>query len=321
MPAPAAALIAAGATIASSGANAYAQGRMNKKTREWNDKQYERTRRDALADYETQNLYNSPAAQMQRFREAGLNPNLIYGQSNEGATVRSSDTPSWNPRAPEFNLDPGPTMSAYFQTKMQEAQLRNMETVNTVQQQEALLKGAQTQATIASIPGTEASTAKTLWDTAQSQSLAPYVLEASKANLAKMSAETQQLLDNNERQAALTSSSLLETIERIGAIRINNLKAQAETANTKAQYEEIQARIKQIEQGIKNAQNDNEIKREQLELMKRGQNPNDPTWLRKSGELLDKYFPTPKEFKRVVDSTYDEWKNKMRSYQKRAWKK
>lgn len=33
--------------------------------------------RDAL---DAQNLYNTPAAQMQRFKEAGLNPALIYGQ-------------------------------------------------------------------------------------------------------------------------------------------------------------------------------------------------------------------------------------------------
>lgn len=31
-----------------------------------------------------QNEYNSPQAQMQRFSEAGLNPNLIYGQGNSG---------------------------------------------------------------------------------------------------------------------------------------------------------------------------------------------------------------------------------------------
>lgn len=31
-----------------------------------------------------QNEYNSPAAQMQRFKEAGLNPNLIYGQGSNG---------------------------------------------------------------------------------------------------------------------------------------------------------------------------------------------------------------------------------------------
>lgn len=31
-----------------------------------------------------QNLYNSPANQMARFKEAGLNPNLIYGQGDSG---------------------------------------------------------------------------------------------------------------------------------------------------------------------------------------------------------------------------------------------
>lgn len=31
-----------------------------------------------------QQQYNTPAAQMQRFKDAGLNPNLIYGQGNNG---------------------------------------------------------------------------------------------------------------------------------------------------------------------------------------------------------------------------------------------
>lgn len=36
-----------------------------------------------------QNEYNSPRAQMQRLQEAGLNPNLIYGDSVSGATGRA----------------------------------------------------------------------------------------------------------------------------------------------------------------------------------------------------------------------------------------
>ena len=31
-----------------------------------------------------QNEYNSPAAQMQRYAQAGLNPNLVYTQGNPG---------------------------------------------------------------------------------------------------------------------------------------------------------------------------------------------------------------------------------------------
>lgn len=35
------------------------------------------------------NAYNSPIAQMQRFKSAGLNPNLIYGQMQQGAAAPS----------------------------------------------------------------------------------------------------------------------------------------------------------------------------------------------------------------------------------------
>jgi len=44
-----------------------------KEEREWQEKMWHE-----------QNLYNSPAQQMQRFREAGLNPNLIFGQGTPG---------------------------------------------------------------------------------------------------------------------------------------------------------------------------------------------------------------------------------------------
>lgn len=37
-----------------------------------------------LEMWNRQNLYNLPSAQMERFKEAGLNPNLIYGQGNAG---------------------------------------------------------------------------------------------------------------------------------------------------------------------------------------------------------------------------------------------
>lgn len=47
----------------------------------------------AIDNWNMQNAYNSPAAQMQRFREAGLNPNLIYGQTNLAGSVGSIPGP------------------------------------------------------------------------------------------------------------------------------------------------------------------------------------------------------------------------------------
>lgn len=50
---------------------------------QWNVEDYERELRDS-----------SPASQMQRFREAGLNPSLIYGQMSSGPSIESTNMPS-----------------------------------------------------------------------------------------------------------------------------------------------------------------------------------------------------------------------------------
>lgn len=57
--------------------------------RYWN-KKYDKTRKDFLADRAHQEEYNSPTAQMQRLADAGLNPNLIYGQKGAAATGGST---------------------------------------------------------------------------------------------------------------------------------------------------------------------------------------------------------------------------------------
>lgn len=69
-----------------------------------------------------QNAYNTPAAQMQRYREAGLNPNLIYSQGNPG---NMSSTP--NMRAHQYNaaqfMD---MMQMYYTTKNIQEQNNNL---------------------------------------------------------------------------------------------------------------------------------------------------------------------------------------------------
>lgn len=84
-----AALIGGLATVAAAGTSAIASGKMNKRAEKFNEKEAERQRQwnEAMAEkqnawnYEMwleQNEYNSPAAQVERLRAAGLNP-LYYG--------------------------------------------------------------------------------------------------------------------------------------------------------------------------------------------------------------------------------------------------
>lgn len=72
----------------------YQYERNREENREIGDLNFQRQRWMQAQDYynnlemwRLQNEYNTPAAQMQRFIEAGLNPNLIYGQSNMAGSV------------------------------------------------------------------------------------------------------------------------------------------------------------------------------------------------------------------------------------------
>lgn len=63
------------------------------------NKQYHQQKKLAKLQYDlnmqswnAQNAYNTPAAQMERFKEAGLNPNLMYSQGSSG---QASDYPKY----------------------------------------------------------------------------------------------------------------------------------------------------------------------------------------------------------------------------------
>lgn len=94
-------LIAAGASVVGSWINSRSQNKIADKqidaTREENEKA--RAHNLMLAELQNkwnveqwakENEYNSPSAQMARYAAAGLNPNLIYGQSNTSAQLSGS---------------------------------------------------------------------------------------------------------------------------------------------------------------------------------------------------------------------------------------
>ena len=95
-----------------SGVNALSSLFTNSAQKKLSLEMYDRQRADALADWNRQNQYNSPAAQMARFKEAGLSPHLIYGQTNTAPAVRSStlDTPKL--QAPQIDTSVNPILTA-----------------------------------------------------------------------------------------------------------------------------------------------------------------------------------------------------------------
>lgn len=100
--------IAAAASVAGQAIGAYSAGRMNKRAEKFARESQARQRQEALSDWHMQNAYNDPSAQMQRLENAGLNPNLVYGNGAAAQTAQSaprqSDTSQPNYETPKMDL-------------------------------------------------------------------------------------------------------------------------------------------------------------------------------------------------------------------------
>lgn len=88
-----------------------------------------------LEMWNRQNQYNDPSAQMARFANAGLNPNLIYG-SGSGSSGNAQSMPKYNAPTVSYDYMPpniGGALDAYQNFQMKQAQIDNVkaQTQNT----------------------------------------------------------------------------------------------------------------------------------------------------------------------------------------------
>lgn len=269
MPAPlAAAAIAAGATALSTGGQIYAAGKMNKKTRQWNEKMYGIQRQDAMNDWNMQNAYNSPEAQMQRFKAAGLNPNLIYGQQNEGATVRSTDVKSWNPETPDIQTGVKNSIEAFADYTLQQEQVKNMQAARENMAADKLVK----EATAVNLL-TQGQTME--FDLGQKQRLADTIMQQATATLRQTQTTTQLNINADERADAQNAQSLKEGAERI-------LNSQMQRAVSKEQIDQIRATAQNLRSG-------SALNQAEIHLREKGIYPGDPIWIRTLIQLIDKH--------------------------------
>lgn len=102
--------------------------------------QWERENQANLRFWNMQNAYNSPQAQMSRYQAAGLNPNLIYGQSNTSDQVTAASSPNYQATpiqaeqmqggsgvGDDFRFGIGDPLQEYYKLKQMETSLENAE--------------------------------------------------------------------------------------------------------------------------------------------------------------------------------------------------
>lgn len=266
------AIIGAAAGLGGSILNAGLQNRTNQQQLAFNREMYDKQKQDSLMFWNMQNDYNSPVAQMQRLREAGLNPNLVYGKGadNTAMAIGRPAPGSYNPKAPQVDFSSIPMMAGvYADLKMKQAQTDNLRTQNTVLAQDALLKQA-------GIAKTWSETAKTDQEREQAQSLFAYNMDALKAKIRGENAATDVLLNRDQREAIMQGHNINTALANLAKVR-------AETTGISYRQRE------RIDAQLNNIQSDTRLKQLDGNLREAGIGPNDPFWMRLVAQIAAKY--------------------------------
>lgn len=271
-------LLSMGLSAAGSASQSILQAGANRANRQFSEDMYNKQRADALADFNMQNAYNAPSAQMARFREAGLNPNLIYGQQTSTPSVRSSSVPSYDQKAPDVAGIGKDAMSAYFNTKIAQ------QTTNNMQMQQKLLQSQ--------IAATDAGTLNTLSRT-----------ELNKFNLGLMDALKANTLAS--REIALQKASISKDIlsnqapaliasvgKRNNLMDASVLNMTQSALHTGADTERIKVETKRLDAAVTHLGLQNEYSEAENRLAKAGIMRGDPSWLRMIITALSKKFPS-----------------------------
>lgn len=150
-----AAIIGGLGSIVGSAIGAGAQRRANiqnmqlaKYQNNWQTAENEKAYARSVEMWNMQNAYNAPTAQMSRLRQAGLNPNLVYGSGVTGNSAGSA--PQYQPAKIQratmepyrgWNLGLSDAASMYMAMRQNKAQVENMEAQNRLIKEQARTEG------------------------------------------------------------------------------------------------------------------------------------------------------------------------------------
>lgn len=224
-------------------------------------KQQQRANQFNIDMWNRQNAYNTPAEQMRRFKEAGLNPNLIYGQGNSG---NASNAPQFEQLAEQgyTPLDLGNSVSNFrsiYDLRMQNVQMDRLQAQIELDKQSAIVKNLEG---ISKAMENEKLSASLPY----AKDMARLSFEALDASVKKTLADTQFTIDSNQRAKAMNDQSIMESMERIYASQTGRQLTAQQTKNLREEFN-----VKQLDS----------------ELARQGIRPNDPLYWRLVENMLE----------------------------------
>jgi len=291
-PAALAALISGITAATGAGVNAYQTGKTNKKSREFSREMFAKTQTANIEQWNRVNAYNAPAAQMARYRDAGLNPALMYGQGNSGnaGSIPTPDVvrPQFDtPRYGDMISSPTPLayMSAMYDLDIKAAQADNLRAQNAVIEQDALLKSAQ-------IERTKVGTDTGVFDLGFKTEMRDVSAEAMRENLRQTKVNIDNSIQRNAREAAMNSASVAEAFERMKNLEEQRLNMALSRTKDRAEIQRIYADADRIRSGIALIQKEGVLKDFEIALSKANMTKSDPMWSRLVASGLQKFFTT-----------------------------
>lgn len=247
--------IIAAAGAAQTGLNLSMSGSLNRKTRKFAREQSELQYQRSLNMMQMQNEYNSPAAQVARLKQAGLNVGLMYqnaGAGGESAQPASPEMATWSPIAP--NVD---GLNLIAQAALQKAQIDNIEADTEKKKEET---GNVKQDTLLKESMTEATQIQNEIQRATSPAQIATAFTKVQESVAQIKVLKAEELLKSQEQMRLAQDMLwqnkLNTIEMV--------KRQIEMAYSEAKTEEARQNVSLMQKQIEKLENDMEISHMQI---------------------------------------------------------
>lgn len=257
--------------------NVAATQHANQQQQDWASQMYDKQFANNVKFWNMQNEYNAPAQQMARFKAAGLNPNLIYGQGNAGnaGPISTPDIQSVNYKAPQVSgANPLAVLNAVADLKIKAAQADNLKAQNTVLLEEGALKHSQ---------GLTSD-----FNLGLSQDLRATSADYRREQLRQLTQQIDQSISENARREVANAASVDEIMERItksqvergnlmldrGRIQAEKGKYEADTANSLQQFDLLKL--------------DSKLRQMDIDLRKTGVMPHDVLWQRAMAQIIDR---------------------------------
>lgn len=198
-----------------------------------------------------QSAYNTPAAQMARLTQAGLNPHLVYGNGN--VANQADAPPQYQAPTADFSVNPdmARNLTSGLNLAMSGIQVRSIE-AEIASKRQAMLESAERTA------GHAIKNAQSRFDLDLAKDLRENTLETSRANLESIRAG----IDRQNSEVALNDvrSGLFKSQQRVAdatAERLNKLtpaeyeSIRVRTGLTRTQIADLRLKWKQVSQAIK----------------------------------------------------------------------